>query len=161
MPRPTDALLLAAFPPELCGLDAAPPPGWRAACVGIGAVTAAVATARLLSERPAGRVLFVGTCGAYDARLAPGDLLAASEAIATSLEEREGRAYRPAAERVRWPASWALPARFRRWRPPSTSSSPGSSPPAPSWGSRWRRPWGLRTGSVPRRTRSGSPAMPR
>jgi nucleoside phosphorylase len=112
MPRPTDALLLAAFPPELCGLDAAPPPGWRAACVGIGAVTAAVATARLLSERPVGRVLFVGTCGAYDARLAPGDLLAASEAIATSLEEREGRAYRPAAERVRWPASWALPARF-------------------------------------------------
>lgn len=108
MPRPTDALLLAAFPPELCGLDAAPPPGWRAACVGIGAVTAAIATARLLSERPAGRVLFVGTCGAYDARLAPGDLLAASEAIATSLEEREGRAYRPAAERVRWPASWVL-----------------------------------------------------
>ena len=112
MPRPSDALLLAAFPPELCGLDAAPPPGWRPACVGIGAVAAAIATARLLTEHPASRVLFVGTCGAYDARLAPGDLLAAREAIATSLDEQEGRGYRPAAERVRWPASWALPARF-------------------------------------------------
>ncbi len=112
MPRLPDDLLLAAFPPELCGLDATPPPGWRAACVGIGAVAAAVATARLLSEQPAGRVLFVGTCGAYDARLDPGDLVAATEAIATSLDEREGRAYRPAAERVRWLASWALPARF-------------------------------------------------
>ena len=112
MPRPSEALLLAAFPPELCGLDAAPPPGWFAACVGIGSVAAAVATARLLSARQPARVLFVGTCGAYDARLAPGDLLAAEEAIAASQDELEGRAYRPAAERVRWPASWALPARF-------------------------------------------------
>src|SRR6266487_2505195 len=36
----------------------------------------------------------------------------AGEAIAASQDELEGRAYRPAAERVRWPASWALPARF-------------------------------------------------
>ncbi len=112
MPRPPEALLLAAFPPELCGLDASPPAGWFAACVGIGAVPAAVATARLLSARQPGRVLFVGTCGAYDARLSPGDLLAAGEAIAASQDELEGRAYRPTAERVRWPASWALPARF-------------------------------------------------
>ncbi len=73
---------------------------------------AAVATARLLSARQPARVLFVGTCGAYDARLSPGDLLAAGEAIAASQDELEGRAYRPALERARWPASWALPARF-------------------------------------------------
>lgn len=109
---PGSDLLLAAFPPELCGLDAAPPAGWRAACVGVGAVTAAVATARLLAASAPRRVLFVGTCGAYDERLAPGELLAAAEVFATSAEELEGRAYRPQAEQVRWRAGWALPPRF-------------------------------------------------
>ncbi len=52
----SEGLLLAAFPPELAGLDAAPPPGWRTALTGVGAVTAAAATARLLAEaRPAAR----------------------------------------------------------------------------------------------------------
>jgi nucleoside phosphorylase len=109
---PGHDLLLAAFAPELAGLDAAPPPGWRAACVGVGAVPAAVETARLLAAAAPRRVLFVGTCGAYDDRLAPGDLLSASEAFATSVEEAEGRAYRPGVERVRWAAGWALPPRF-------------------------------------------------
>ncbi len=104
-----DALLLAAFPPELAGLDARPPHGWRVACTGVGAVAAAVATARLLAELAPERVLFVGTCGAYDARLAPGDLVSAAEAVAVSIEEREGRAYRPEVERTRFPATWALP----------------------------------------------------
>jgi nucleoside phosphorylase len=102
-------LLLAAFPPELAGLDAAPPAGWDVACTGVGAVTAAVATARLVALRAPRRVLFVGTCGAYDDRLAPGDLLAAEAAIATSLDELLGRGYRPGAERVRWPSTWTLP----------------------------------------------------
>jgi nucleoside phosphorylase len=102
-------LLLAAFPTELAGLDASPPPRWRSACVGVGAITAAVATARLLADLRPERVLFVGTCGAYDARLAPGDLLAASEAIATSVEEIAGRAYRPEIERTRWAAGWLPP----------------------------------------------------
>ncbi|HTN53206.1 MAG TPA: phosphorylase [Anaeromyxobacter sp.] len=102
-------LLLAAFPPELAGLDAAPPPGWVAALTGVGAVPAAVETARLLARHHPERVLFLGTCGAYDDRLPPGTLLAASEAIATSVEEVAGRAYRPGVERARWPATWALP----------------------------------------------------
>src|SRR5512133_2956775 len=102
-------LLLAAFPPELAGLDAAPPPGWTAALTGVGALEAAVRTARLLAEHAPERVLFVGTCGAYDARVAPGALVCASEAIATSQDERAGRAYRPAVEATRWPATWALP----------------------------------------------------
>ena len=106
-PRP--GLVLAAFPPELAGLDAAPPPGWSTACVGVGAVAAAVATARLVAARAQGRVLFLGTCGAYDARLAPGDLLAAAEVVATSLDEVEGRAYRPELERASWRATWPLP----------------------------------------------------
>jgi purine-nucleoside phosphorylase len=103
-------LLLAAFPPELAGLDRAPPPGWVARCCGVGLVAAAVGTARLVAEVAPARVLFVGTCGAYDERLAIGDLLAASEAIATSLDERAGRAYRPALEQTRWRATWPLPA---------------------------------------------------
>lgn len=104
-----DGLLLAAFPPELAGLDVAPPAGWRVALTGIGAIAAAATTARLLAERPAARVLFVGTCGAYDARLAVGDLLSASVALAVSLEVLDGRAYRPELERARWEATLALP----------------------------------------------------
>ena len=104
-----DGLLLAAFPPELAGLDRAPPAGWSVATTGVGAVAAAVETARLLAERHPGRVLFVATCGAYGPKLAPGDLLVASAAIATSEDELAGRAYRPAVERVRWDATWALP----------------------------------------------------
>ncbi len=103
------SLLLAAFPPELAGLDASPPAGWTAAVTGVGALTAAVQTARLLSAHRPERVLFVGTCGALDDRLRVGDVVSAGEAIATSVEERTGRAYRPEAERLRWPATWPLP----------------------------------------------------
>lgn len=109
MPAPPVRLLLAAFPPELAGLDLAPPDGWAVSCTGVGAITAAVETARLLALHTPERLLFIGTCGAYDARLVPGDLIAASEAIATSLDERAGRAYRPSLERTRWPATWTLP----------------------------------------------------
>lgn len=103
------ALLLAAFPPELAGLDAAPPPGWRVATTGVGAIAAAATTARLLAEERPGRVLFVGTCGAYDARLAVGDLLSASAALAVSLDVLSGLAYRPAVEETRWEATSPLP----------------------------------------------------
>jgi purine-nucleoside phosphorylase len=103
------SLLLAAFPPELAGLDAAPPPGWRVAFTGVGAVAAAAATARLLAERPASKVLFAGTCGAYDQRLSVGDLISASAAIAVSLDVLEGRAYRPDVEVTRWSPGWPLP----------------------------------------------------
>jgi purine-nucleoside phosphorylase len=106
------SLLLAAFPPELAGLDAAPAVGWRVATVGVGAVSAAAATARLLAEARPARVLLVGTCGAYDGRLLVGDVLAASPVVATSLDELEGRGYRPEIERTRWEATWALPEAF-------------------------------------------------
>jgi len=95
-------LLLSAFAPELGPLAGAPPPGWETATVGVGAVSAAAATARLLAERRPEAVLFLGTCGRYDDRLALYDCLWASEAIATSLEEVRGGAYRPGIERVRW-----------------------------------------------------------
>lgn len=107
--RAPESLLLAAFSPELAGLDAAPPAGWRAALTGVGALSAAAATARLLVEVRPARVLFLGTCGAYDERLQIGAHLCATEAIATSLDELEGRAYRPEVERTRWIAGWALP----------------------------------------------------
>ena len=109
MPHDGPGLLLAAFPPELAGLDREPPPGWTVAVAGVGAVAAASATARNLARGSFARALFVGTCGAYDARLAPGDLLSASEVVATSLEELDGRAYRPEVEVVRWAPGFPLP----------------------------------------------------
>lgn len=105
----TQALLLAAFPPELAGLDAMPPLGWRVACTGVGALAAAVTTSRLIAELKPQKVLFIGTCGAYDERLAIGNILAVSEAFAVSLDELEDRAFRPGIERTRWEATWALP----------------------------------------------------
>lgn len=54
-------------------------------------------------------MLLVGTCGAYDERLAIGDLLLASAVVATSLDELEGRAHRPDVEVTRWEPTWALP----------------------------------------------------
>ena len=104
----SQSLVLAAFPPELADLGDAPPRGWRVATAGVGAVEAAATTARLVVEHAPARVLVLGTCGAYDARLAVGDLLLVSAAIATSLDELEGRAFRPALERVRYAATWTL-----------------------------------------------------
>lgn len=103
------SLLLAAFPPELAGLEARPPDGWTVATVGIGAVTAAAATARLLATLRPARALLVGTCGAYDVRLAVGDLLVASAVVAASQDELEGRAHRPEIEATRWEATWPVP----------------------------------------------------
>ncbi|HEX9081122.1 MAG TPA: phosphorylase [Holophagaceae bacterium] len=102
-------LLLAAFPPELGPLRDAPPRGWATACTGVGALAAAAATARLIAERRPERVVFLGTCGRYDDRLGLFDCLWATEAIATSLEEVRGEAYRPEIERTRWVASLAGP----------------------------------------------------
>jgi purine-nucleoside phosphorylase len=106
---PAPSLLLSAFGPELAGLDRDPPPGWVAATTGVGVIAAAVETSRLVREIRPVRVLFLGTCGAYDDRLAVGDLIAAAGALATSVEELEGRAYRPEAEVMRWGATWDLP----------------------------------------------------
>lgn len=98
-------LLLSAFTPELGPFAGNSPPGWEVATVGVGAVTAAVTTARLLAERKPEAVLFLGTCGRYDDRLELFESLWATEAIATSLEELRGGAYRPGIERVRWPST--------------------------------------------------------
>ncbi len=102
-------LLLSAFTPELGPLAGDPPPGWETATVGVGAVTAAVATARLLAEYKPEAVLFLGTCGRYDDRLALFECLWATEAIATSVEERRAGAYRPGLEQVSWVATLAGP----------------------------------------------------
>ena len=99
------SLLLAAFPPELAGLDKARLPGWRVGCTGVGALTAAVTTARLLTALTPARVLFVGTCGAYDERLRVGDFISVSDALAVSLDVLDGRAFRPEVEVIRWPST--------------------------------------------------------
>jgi purine-nucleoside phosphorylase len=121
-------LLLAAFAPELGPLAGAPPPGWETATVGVGAISAAAATARLLVERRPEAVLFLGTCGRYDDRLALYDCLWASEAIATSLEEVRGGAYRPGIERVRWAATLPgpLPSQAVAVPPAITSTREGA-----------------------------------
>ncbi len=102
-------LLLGAFPPELGPFLGAPRPGWAVASTGVGALLAAASTARLIEELRPERVLFVGTCGRYDGRLALGEHLSAGEAVASSLAECRGESYRPVIERTRWPATWELP----------------------------------------------------
>jgi purine-nucleoside phosphorylase len=121
-------LLLSAFAPELGSLAVDPPPGWETATVGVGAVTAAAATARLLAERKPEGVLFLGTCGRYDGRLELFQCLWATEAIATSLEELRGGAYRPQIERVRWVSTLAgpLPSHAVAVPPAITSSQEGA-----------------------------------
>lgn len=98
-------LLISAFAPELGPLAEAPPAGWEIATVGVGAVSAAAATAALVADRWPELVVFVGTCGRYDGRVPLFECLWATEAIATSLEEVRGGAYRPKIERRRWVAS--------------------------------------------------------
>lgn len=103
-------LLLAAFPPELGDLLEHPPPGWVCACTDVGALAAAVTTARLIRELLPERVLFLGTCGTYDPVAVPvGSLVAVSEAIATSMDELGGRSFRPRIERTRWSAGYLPP----------------------------------------------------
>ncbi|MFN7956862.1 MAG: phosphorylase [Holophagaceae bacterium] len=98
-------LLLSAFAPELGPLAEDTPPGWEVATVGVGAVSAAAATSALVMDRWPEAVVFLGTCGRYDQRLPLFECLWATEAIATSLEEVRGGAYRPGIERRRWAAS--------------------------------------------------------
>lgn len=102
-------LLLSAFAPELGSIASDPPLGWVTATVGVGAITAAAATARLLAEQRPEAVVFLGTCGRYDTRLGLFDCLWAAAAIATSLAELRGDAYRPGIERIRWEATLAGP----------------------------------------------------
>ena len=120
-------LLLSAFAPELGPLATARPAGWTVATVGIGAVTAAATTARLLAEQRPEAVLFLGTCGRYDERLALFECLWASDAIATSVEELRGGAYRPGLEATRWAATLGgpWPARAVAVPPAITSSLEG------------------------------------
>ena len=98
-------LLISAFAPELGPLAEAPPKGWEVATVGVGAVSAAAATSALVVDRWPELVVFLGTCGRYDARVPLFECLWATEAIATSLEEVRGHAYRPSIERRRWPST--------------------------------------------------------
>ena len=98
-------LLISAFAPELGPLAESTPAGWEIATVGVGAVSAAAATAALVVDRWPEAVVFLGTCGRYDHRLPRFECLWATEAIAISLEELRGGAYRPQIERSRWLAS--------------------------------------------------------
>jgi nucleoside phosphorylase len=102
-------LLLAAFPPELGILLMAPPKGWVPACTGVGPVMAAVATTRLIHEHQPDRVLFMGTCGAYDDRLKVGDLIGVSAVLEMTLSEVQGDAYRPSIQVSRWTADFGPP----------------------------------------------------
>ena len=101
--------MLAAFEPELAGIGDTLPRGWRMATTGIGGVSAAATTARLLATALPQKVLFVGTCGAYSNSLDISDCIAASEAIMTSVPEIMERAFRPQLETTRWQATWELP----------------------------------------------------
>jgi purine-nucleoside phosphorylase len=121
-------LLISAFAPELGPLATEPPAGWEIATVGVGAVSAAAATAALVVDRWPEAVVFLGTCGRYDQRLSLFDCLWASGAIATSLEEVRGGAYRPGIERRHWKATLpgALPGQIVVVPPAITSTRAGA-----------------------------------
>jgi purine-nucleoside phosphorylase len=121
-------LLLSAFAPELGPLAEDTPVGWEIATVGVGAVSAAAATAALVVDRWPEAVVFLGTCGRYDHRLALFECLWATEAIATSLEELRGDAYRPNIERRRWTSTLpgALPGHAVVVPPAITSTAKGA-----------------------------------
>lgn len=121
-------LLISAFAPELGPLAEAPPVGWEIATVGVGAVSAAAATAALVTDRWPEAVVFLGTCGRYDDRVPLFECLWATEAIATSLEEVRGGAYRPKIERRRWAASLpgALPGHSVAVPPAITCTTEGA-----------------------------------
>lgn len=121
-------LLLSAFAPELGPLADSTPAGWEIATVGVGAVSAAAATAALVVERWPEAVVFLGTCGRYDQRLPLFECLWAAEAITTSVEELRGGAYRPRIERSRWQASLpgALPGHAVVVPPAITCSTEGA-----------------------------------
>ena len=121
-------LLIAAFPPELGDLMEHPPVGWVCACTDVGAIAAAVATARLLRELLPERVLFLGTCGTYDPIVVPvGSLIAVSEACSTSMDELARRGFRPQVERTGWVANFLppLPAQAVAVTPSITVSAEG------------------------------------
>jgi purine-nucleoside phosphorylase len=109
-----ESLLFVAFPPELAGLDSAPPFGWRVATTGIGAITAIVTVTQLLNAWHPKKVLFIGTCGAYTKRLNIGDCVAVSGLTTTSVPELQQRAFRPSLETTQWQASWELPSSLPR-----------------------------------------------
>ena len=122
-------LLLAAFPPELGDLLEHPPEGWVCACTDIGALAAAVSTARLLRELHPEHVLFLGTCGTYDSVKVPiGALVAVAEAVATSMDELACRSFRPKVERTHWTADYLppLPAQSVAVTPSITVSTEGA-----------------------------------
>jgi purine-nucleoside phosphorylase len=121
-------LLLSAFAPELGPLATETPAGWEIATVGVGAVSAAAATSALVVDRWPEAVVFLGTCGRYDQRLPLFECLWATEAIATSLEELRGGAYRPGIERRRWPSTLpgALPGHAVVVPPAITSTAEGA-----------------------------------
>ena len=121
-------LLLSAFAPELGPLAGEPPAGWEIATVGVGAVSAAAATSALVVDRWPEAVVFLGTCGRYDHRLSLFECLWATEAIATSVEEVRGAAYRPAIERRRWASTLpgALPGHAVVVPPAITSTAAGA-----------------------------------
>jgi purine-nucleoside phosphorylase len=77
-------LVVAAYPPELDGLDGK--------AVGIGLVDAAAGTARAIAEAKPSRLVLVGTAGAIDAKLAIGDVVVAKSAalIARAVESLPG-----------------------------------------------------------------------
>jgi futalosine hydrolase len=92
-----DLLVLAAFPPELSGLDlAAKAPRFAMRVVGVGMVAAAVGAARAVAEVRPRAVILTGTCGAYPAAaLHVNDVVVARSVLLVEPAVEEGRAAFP------------------------------------------------------------------
>ena len=75
------ALFLAAFPPEIAGLD----PSYERATVGVGLVEASLGAAAVIAERTPRHVVLIGTVGAYPSSgLEIGDVVTAERVVVAS-----------------------------------------------------------------------------
>ena len=118
--------LLGAFPPELGPWLKDPPRGWTAQLTGIGGMEAGLTVQALLQHHPVARVLFIGTCGAFDLERYPlGTIVEIREATTRSLGEVSGDSFHPPEETLLWPQSWSLEVfpRVRAVCPPAITHS--------------------------------------
>jgi futalosine hydrolase len=103
MGEPCDLLVVAAFPPELAGLDPGPDPEGLVVAtrvVGVGMLAAAVGAAAAMEAVRPRAVVLTGTCGAYanvrGAALHVNDVVVARTVMLVEPAVEEGRAAFPA-----------------------------------------------------------------
>lgn len=102
-------LIVGAFPPELGSWIQKPPRGWEARVVGIGGLEAALNMPQLLDSIQPTHVLFMGTCGVFDASKFPlGSFVEVRSAVVRNFGEQQGHVFNLPNIVSNWTASFLL-----------------------------------------------------